>query len=143
MLEFEVDAWTPEKMYRKAALGPFIWAVLREYPERFDNAMDATISSGQSITRRLFAFMTEFNGMSADYAEGIEALYFRVHLAMAAVQIRWRMVREGLIDRYPQILEWEDPDDCWTSLEEYLGEENCLRSVDNISIPYESPICDF
>lgn len=120
-MEFEVDAWMPAKMYRMAALGPFIWSVLRDSPETFNSYMDAMISSGQSMTRRLFAFLLEFNGMSAHYADGIEALYFRVHLAMAAVKIRWRMVREGFVDKYPQILEWEDPDDSWTSLEEYLN----------------------
>lgn len=126
MLEAEVDAWTPAKMYRMASLGPFIWAVLRDSPEKFNGYMDAMISSGQSITRRLFAFLTELNGMSADYAEGIEALYFRVHLAMAAVQLRWRMVKAGFIDKYPQILEWEDPDDSWTTFEEYFGVEELL-----------------
>lgn len=54
MLEAEVDAWTPAKMYRMGSLGPFIWAVLRDSPEKFNGYMDAMISSGQSITRRLF-----------------------------------------------------------------------------------------
>lgn len=123
VLQLAVNSWTPDKMYRTAALGPFIWGILQETPEHFNGQMDAMITSGLAITRRLFAFMTGLEARDAYYAEQAEELYFRVHLAMAGVQIRRRMVKEGFLDICPQVMEWEHPDDSWTSLEEYFGWE--------------------
>lgn len=120
-LQLEVTTWAPEKMYRTAGLGPFIWGILQATPAYFDAQMNAMIGSGQDIARRLFQFTASLKPQDMFYAEEAETLYFRVHLAMAAVQIRRRMVKEGFIDSCPQVMEWEHPDDSWTSLEEYFG----------------------
>lgn len=123
LLRLEVDAWTPAKMYRTAALGPFIWGVLRDSPQTFNGQMDAMISSGQAITRRLFAFLADFPEKSLFFSEGIEAMYFRVHLAMAGIQIRRRMIKDGFLDMCPQVMIWEDPVDSWTTFEEYFNSD--------------------
>lgn len=123
-LQLAVNTWTPEKMYRTAALGPFIWGILQETPAYFDAQMDTMIGSGLAITHQLFLFMASLKAKDAYYAQEAETLYFRVHLAMAGVQIRRRMVKEGLIDICPQVMEWEHPDDSWTSFEEYFGWED-------------------
>lgn len=120
-LQLEVTTWAPEKMYRTAALGPFIWGILQETPAYFEAQMNAMIGSGQDISRRLFQFIADLKPQHTFYAEEAETLYFRVHLAMAGVQIRRRMVKEGFIDSCPQVMEWERADDSWTSLEEYYG----------------------
>ncbi|KAF7964658.1 hypothetical protein HWV62_4405, partial [Athelia sp. TMB] len=123
-LESEVDNWAPVKMYQTSALGPFIWGVLRDSPEHFNAHMDAMITSGQAITRRLFALLAD-NAVSKMYfVEDIEALYFRVHLAMAGIQMRRRMVRDGFLGMCPQVMEWEDPIDSWTSFEDYFGADD-------------------
>ena len=123
-LELEVDSWTPAKMYQTSALGPFIWGVLRDSPEHFNGQMDAMITSGQAITRRLFALLADDAARAEHLSEDIEALYFRVHLAMAGIQMRRRMVRDGFLDMCPQVMEWEDPVDSWTSFEEYFGADD-------------------
>ncbi|KAF7987121.1 hypothetical protein HWV62_325 [Athelia sp. TMB] len=123
LLRLEVDAWTPAKMYRTAALGPFIWGVLRDSPETFNGQMNAMISSGQAITRRLFAFLADLPEKSLFFSEGIEAMYFRVHLAMAGIQMRRRMIKDGFLDMCPQVMIWEDPVDSWTTLEEYFNSD--------------------
>ena len=107
LLELEVDLWVPGRMYARRSLGAFIWGIFRDTPQNFQEQMAAMIDSGQRITRRLFAFLSSSGDDVSLYAEGIEWLNFRVHLAMAAIQIRRQMIGDGLVQTFPAIMEWD------------------------------------
>ncbi|KAF7968496.1 hypothetical protein HWV62_30459 [Athelia sp. TMB] len=117
LLEFEVDLWVPGRMYARRSLGAFMWGVFRNTPQNFPDQMAAMIDSGQRITRRLFAFLASSREDDVSpYIEKIEWLNFRVHLAMAAIQIRRQMIEDGFVQAFPAIMEWDAVPGDWNGV---------------------------
>lgn len=107
LIELDIDHWLPMLFHKKGRVGTFIWSVLQHSPETFVGQMHALINSAQPLLDRVFELSSLCVTQMDYHFERVRDLGLSIHLVVAAIDVRVAMVKSGLVDRFPDIVTWE------------------------------------